>query len=328
MSKPFVTITGGAGYVGAVLVPKLLAAGHKVKVLDLFLYGKEVLPSHPNLQCIQGDIRDLDCVRRTTQDSWAVIHLACISNDPSFELDPDLGRSINYDAFEPLLDTCIENGVERFIYASSSSVYGVKSEEQVTEDLPLEPLTDYSRYKALCEDILLRKEAPNFCRLIIRPATVCGYSPRQRLDVVVNILTTHAVEKGAITLFGGDQLRPNIHIEDMADLYVESLQWPSDKIDGKVYNVGDENHSVRELGEIVCREVGGGVQLKTQESNDPRSYHVSSERIQHDLGFTPKHSIAEAVRDLARALRDGRLPKPLEESRYYNIRTMQAAELT
>src|SRR6266446_6420286 len=221
-----VLVTGGAGYVGSVLVPKLLAAGYGVTVLDLFLYGDEVFDgarSNPKLRLIKGDLRHLPTVEGALAGCDAVIHLACISNDPSFELNPELGKSINYDAFPVLVDLSRDAGVKRFIYASSSSVYGIKEDQNVTEELPLEPLTDYSKYKALCEDVLLQKKAPGFTTLILRPATVCGYSPRLRLDLTVNILTNYAVNSGKITVFGGGQKRPNIHIDDMAACYLRLL---------------------------------------------------------------------------------------------------------
>ena len=229
-------VTGGGGYVGSCLVPALLKNGYKVKVLDLFLFGEHVLDdvrNNPNLEIIKGDLRDRNVLRRTIPGSDAVIHLACISNDPSFELNPELGKSINYDAFLDLVDVSRESGVKRFIYASSSSVYGVKQEQNVTEELPLEPLTDYSRYKALCEDVLLEKRRKGFTVLILRPATVCGYSPRLRLDLTVNILTNHAINNRRITVFGGAQMRPNIHIADMVDVYLNSLLWSVEKIDGR-----------------------------------------------------------------------------------------------
>ena len=244
LSDRQVLVTGGAGYVGAVLVPKLLAAGHRVKVLDLYLYGDHVLDSvkdHPGLEQVKGDIRDRALLERVIPGCEAVIHLACISNDPSFELDPDLGRSINYDAFIDLVDVSKASGVRRFVYASSSSVYGIKEIENVTEDLELKPLTDYSKYKAMCEDVLLKKREPGFVTIILRPATVCGYSPRLRLDLTVNILTSHAVNNRKITVFGGQQMRPNIHIEDVTDLYVKSLEWPDGLVDGDVFNAGYDN---------------------------------------------------------------------------------------
>src|SRR6266705_2991163 len=201
-----VLVTGGGGYVGSVLVPKLLAAGYGVNVLDLFLYGEEVFEaarSNPKLRLIKGDLRHLPTVEGALAGCDAVIHLACISNDPSFELDPELGKSINLDAFRPLVRAAKAAGVRRFIYASSSSVYGIKEGVAVTEDLPLDPLTDYSKYKALCEEVLEAEREPGFVAVTLRPATVCGYAPRLRLDLTVNILTNHAINNGRIKVFGG-----------------------------------------------------------------------------------------------------------------------------
>jgi nucleoside-diphosphate-sugar epimerase len=257
----------------------------------------------------------------------AIIHLACISNDPSFELDPELGKSINYDAFIPLVDIAKKNKVKRFIYASSSSVYGVKEEKEVTEDLPLQPLTDYSKYKALCEEMLLKEHERGFVTLILRPATVCGYSPRLRLDLTVNILTNHAVNRGKITVFGGQQMRPNIHIEDMADLYVRALEWPDEAIDGKIFNAGYENHRVIEIAEMVRGVVGEEVKIITTPTDDHRSYHISSEKIKRELGFVAKHTVVDAVRDLLAAFRAGKIPNPMTDIRYYNIRTMQTLKM-
>ncbi|MBO33413.1 MAG: UDP-glucose 4-epimerase [Rhodospirillaceae bacterium] len=322
-----VFVTGGAGYVGAVLVPHLLDKGYLVTVLDLMIYGEDVLPNHPNLALIKGDIRNRKLLEEVIPGCDAVIHLACISNDPSFELDPALGKSINYDAFIPLVDISRDSGVRRFIYASSSSVYGVKNERNVTEDLPLEPLTDYSRYKALCERILLQKRAPGFTTLILRPATVCGYSPRLRLDLTVNILTNHAVNNRKITVFGGDQMRPNIHIDDMADLYVQALRWPEKAIDGKVFNAGYHNHRVREIAELVRNVVGDGVEIVATPKDDNRSYHISSQKIKRELCFAPSHTIEDAVRDLVDAFANGKIPDPMMDIRYYNIKMMQAFNL-
>ena len=325
-----VLVTGGAGYVGSVLVPKLLAAGHKVTVLDLYLYGREVfadLRGNPNLREVAGDIRDPAAVEDALAGCDAVIHLACISNDPSFELDPGLGKSINYDAFRPLVRAAKHGGVRRFVYASSSSVYGVKDDDNVTEDLPLEPLTDYSKYKALCETVLAEERVPGFVTLILRPSTVCGYAPRQRLDLTVNILTAHAWANRRITVFGGAQKRPNIHIADMTDLYCQCLQWDDAVIDGKVFNAGYENHTVAELAETVRATMGGGIEVVATPSDDHRSYHVSSARLERETGFRATHSIADAVRDLVAAFESGRVPNPMTEPAYYNIRTMQSVGL-
>jgi nucleoside-diphosphate-sugar epimerase len=325
-----VLVTGGAGYVGSVLVPRLLENGHKVTVLDLYIHGDDVLDAvkdHPNLQQVRGDIRDRELLRKVIPGCDAVIHLACISNDPSFDLDPELGKSINYDAFEDLVDIARDSGVSRFIYASSSSVYGLREEKDVTEDLPLKPLTDYSKYKALCEDILLKKRATGFTVLILRPATVCGYSPRLRLDLTVNILTNHAVNAGIIKVFGGQQMRPNIHIDDVADLYLQSLRWPDDQIDGKIFNAGYENRPVAEIAGVVRSIVGNATEVVTVPTDDMRSYHISSDKIKRQLGFTPKRTIEDAVRDLVAAFRTGRIPDPMNNIRYYNIRMLQARGL-
>ena len=325
-----VLVTGGAGYVGAVLVPKLLKAGYQVKVIDLYLYGENVLDAvknDPGLEQIKGDIRDRTLLEKIMPGCDAVIHLACISNDPSFELDPGLGKSINYDAFLDLVDVAKAKGVKRFIYASSSSVYGIKETENVSEELPLQPLTDYSKYKALCEEVLLEKRVPGFVTLILRPATVCGYSPRLRLDLTVNILTNHAINNGKITVFGGDQKRPNIHIEDMTDLYVQSLKWPDEAIDGKVFNAGYENHTVTEIAEMVRNVVGEKVEIVTTPTNDNRSYHISSEKIKRELGFVPQHTIEDAVKDLAEAFQTNLVPNSMTDIRYYNIKMMQAIDL-
>jgi len=325
-----VIVTGGAGYVGAVLVPKLLDRGYKVKVIDLYIYGKDVLASvknNPNLIEIKGDIRDQSLLGKECQNAYAVIHLACISNDPSYELDPDLGKAINYDAFIPLVNIAKKSKVKRFIYASSSSVYGVKTEKEVTEDLPLSPLTDYSRYKAKCEEILLNKADDNFTVTIVRPSTVCGYSPRQRLDLTVNILTNHALNKNKITVYGGEQKRPNIHIKDMTDLYLFLLDQSDEKIRNKIYNAGYENYKVSEIANIINKTLGGTIPVHTTPSNDYRSYHVSSRKIKDELGFEAKCSIEKAVMDLKAAFDAGSLPDPMNDIRYFNIKTMQSIQL-
>jgi nucleoside-diphosphate-sugar epimerase len=325
-----VLVTGGAGYVGAVLVPKLLDKGYGVKVIDLYIYGEDVLnavKNNPNLREVKGDIRDKKLLKREIPGTDAIIHLACISNDPSYELDPALAKSINYDAFFDLVEVSEANGVHRFIYASSSSVYGIKDEQNVTEDLPLMPLTDYSKYKVMCEEVLLKKREPGFVTLILRPSTVCGYSPRLRLDLTVNILTNHAINNRKITVFGGQQMRPNIHIADMVEAYLQALEWPDEAINGKIYNVGYENYKVIEIAEMVRRVVGPEIEIITIPTDDNRSYHISSEKIKRDLGFLAKHSIEEAVHDLVAAFRAGKVPNPMTDIRYYNIKTMQHLQL-
>ena len=326
-----ILVTGGAGYVGAVLVPKLLKAGFRVRVLDLFLYGDEVLDSvrkDEHLEVVHGDLRDIALVRRATNGCDAVIHLACISNDPSFELDPELGKSINYDAFTPLVEASREAGVSRFIFASTSSVYGVKQEHDVTELLSREPLTDYSKYKALCEDILREYQSPSFTTVIVRPATVCGYSPRMRLDLTVNLLTNHAVNCGTIRVFGGSQFRPNIHIDDITDLYIHLLQLPDHSVAGRIWNAGYENLSVAAIAERVQGIVGTeNVRIETQSTEDLRSYRISSEQIRRDIGFSPRWTIRDAVSDVVNAFGNGSLPNPLEDVKYFNVKMMQTVGL-
>jgi nucleoside-diphosphate-sugar epimerase len=321
-----ILVTGGAGYVGSALVPRLLAAGHRVTVLDRYFYGASVfdqLRSDDRLLEIEGDIRDPRAVARALQDVDAVIHLACISNDPSYDLNPDLGKSINYDAFAPLVRAARRAGVERFIYASSSSVYGVKDEPEVTEDLPLDPLTDYSKYKALCEDVLQNEGRPGFTTVIVRPSTVCGYARRLRLDLVVNILTNQAVHRGRISVLGGAQMRPNIHIDDMADAYLLLLAEPASRIDGQIFNVGGRNHSVAELADIVRATIAPSLPIEVLPTNDLRSYRISSQKIHDLLGWEAKRTVADAVRDLQAAFASGVVRDPLDNPFYFNIKRMQ-----
>lgn len=327
-----ILLTGGAGYIGSVLVPKLLAKGYSVRVLDLYIFGENLWNGNlylDRLEEVKGDIRNLDLVKRTLESCDAVIHLACISNDPSFELDPLLSRSINYDAFEPLVQLSKKAGVKRFIYASSSSAYGVSEAPHVTEDHPLAPLTDYSKYKSLCEPILLAEQSKDFTTVVVRPATVCGYAPRLRLDLVVNILTNHAYHKGNILVFGGTQMRPNIHIEDITDLYVQLLECEDQKIAGKTYNAGYENYTVLELAEMVQRVLNRKFPMRRQlkieirPSDDHRSYHISSEKIKKELGFIPRYTIEHAVEDLVDAFESGKVPDAMTDSRYYNLEMMK-----
>jgi len=322
-----VLVTGGAGYVGSRLVPKLLDAGYEVAVLDLFIFGEDVfehLRGNPRLTEVKGDLRNSTDVTRALFGCDAVVHLACISNDPSFDLDPALGRSINYDCFRPLVRASKAAGVRRFIYASSSSVYGIKSDPEVSEDLPLDPLTDYSKYKALCERVLAEEHEPGFVTVTLRPATVCGYAPRLRLDLTVNILTNLAVNTQRITVFGGEQLRPNLHVEDMTDLYLMLLEAPDRIVDGKIWNAGYDNLKVREIADMVRAKVGNDVDVIVTPTDDHRSYHVSSKKIRHELGFVPRHTVEDAIVDLKLAFDGGKVPNAMTDDRYYNIKRMQA----
>ena len=323
-----VLVTGGVGYVGHVLTPRLLTAGYKVTVYDTLYFGCR-LPNDPNLTVIQGDIRDTAKLAKALEGQDAVLHLACISNDASFELDENLSKTINFDCFEPMVIAAKKAGVKRFVYASSSSVYGVSDSPNVTEEHPLVPLTLYNKFKGMCEPLLWKHKSDDFTCVTIRPATVCGYSPRTRLDLSVNILTNHAVNKGVITVFGGNQMRPNLHVEDMVDAYEAVLDAPHEKIHGEVFNIGFQNHSIADLAKTVKKVVEeempekGTIRIETTPSNDNRSYHVNSDKIRRVLGFAPKRTIEDAVRDLTRAFRNHLLPNSFDEDWYYNVRTMK-----
>jgi nucleoside-diphosphate-sugar epimerase len=326
---PNVTITGGAGYVGSALVPYLLDNGYRVTVVDLMMYGDRsyVYGGHASsdqLTVLQKDIRDSEAMRRAFEGQDAVIHLACVSNDPSFELDPELGKSINYDSFHGILDAARGAGVKRFINASSSSVYGVRDEDEVTEESPCTPLTDYSKYKLLCEETLAATDMGKTEWVTLRPATVCGYSLRLRLDVVVNILTINALARGNITVFGGSQLRPNIHIDDMKRAYLATLEASSEKIARRTYNVGTENLPVSEIAELVRSVLNDpSLTISTELSDDLRSYHINSQRIADDLGFHTQYSVRNAIESIRDAYVGGRIPDALTDSAYYNIKRMQ-----
>ena len=328
-----VLVTGGAGYKGCVLVPKLLNAGYSAIVYDLMLFGSKGLSSHPNLELVDADIRDTERYAAAVRGADAVIHMACISNDPSFELDPQLSKSINYDCFEPMVLASKAAGVRRFVYVSSSSVYGVSDSPDVTEEHPLVPLTDYNKYKGMCEPLLLRQASSTFVPVVMRPATVCGYSPRMRFDLTVNILTNHAVNRGLITVFGGTQSRPNIHIGDVTDLYVKMLEYPDELVAGETFNAGYENHTVSQLAEMVKSVVEqefpekAPIPIQTTASNDNRSYHVSSRKIAARLGYRPERTIEDAIRDLCSAFKSGKFHDSLTNEEYINVKTVKKLEL-
>ena len=333
MGKLFksVLVTGGAGYVGSALVPRLLAEGYDVAVYDILYFGAEHLPlDNPRLKVIEDDLRDTAKLAAAFKDVDAVLHLACISNDASFELDEKLSTTINLDAFEPMVVAAKKAGVKRFVYCSSSSVYGVSESPDVTEDHPLVPLTLYNKYKGMCEPRLFSHMTDEFTCVTIRPATVCGYAPRCRLDLSVNILTNHAVNKGIITVFGGQQKRPNLHIADMCDVYSLMLTAPHGKIQGEIFNAGYQNQSIMQIAEIVRNVVGkafpdrAAIDIKVTETNDNRSYHINSDKIFRTLGYRPKHTIEDAVAGLCDAFKAGKLPNSFDDDRYYNVRTMKA----
>ncbi len=329
MDNKTILVTGGAGYVGCVLVPKILQKGYNVIVVDTMWYGEEGLnkvKDDDNLEIIKGDIRDKLLLDKVTKKSDIVVHLASISNDPSFDLNPDLGKQTNYDAVINLVKSSKKNAVERFIYASTGAVYGVKDDPKVTEDLKLNPLTDYAKYKALGEKILFDEVDDNFVGTTIRSATVCGYSPRQRLDLVVNILAAHAINNRVITVFGGEQKRPNIHIDDATNCYMKLIEADSDKINGEVFNIGTENHKVMELAIMIKDIIGDDVEINRKDVIDQRSYHLSAEKIRKTLGFVNKKTVKDAVIDLENAFEEDKIPN-WKDIKYYNVKKIKTLGL-
>lgn len=306
-----ILLTGGCGYVGSVLTPKLLEQGFKVTVADIMWFGN-FLPEHKNLKVIRLDIRDIENIPMSGVE--AVIHLANISNDPCGELDPKLSWEVNALATMQLVEHAINHNVKQFIYASSGSVYGVKSEPEVTEDLSLTPISDYNKTKMISERVLLSyKDSILF--QCIRPATICGYSPRMRLDLSVNMLTMQALSNKRITVFGGEQSRPNLHIKDMVAIYLHLLD-QSEKVSG-IYNAGFENMSIMEIAKKVAEFVPARIDVT--ESNDPRSYRLNSDKLLK-TGFLPKYSVADGIQDVIEAYQLGKLK---DEERFYNIKTMK-----
>jgi len=304
--------------------------GYFVTVLDTFWFGQDFLPlNNPNLTLIKGDIRDTKLLEKVFENKSIVINLACISNDASFELNESLSTSINLEAFEPMVLAAKKSGVGRFIYASSSSVYGVSESDDVTEDHPLVPLTLYNKYKGMCEPLLKKHLDENFTGVILRPATVCGFAPRQRLDLSVNILTNLAVTNRRITVFGGSQMRPNLHIQDYCEVIKKLMIEESSKIQGETFNVGYQNLTIMEIALVVKRIVeseidGPEIQIEVSESNDNRSYHINSDKIKRSLGFIPQFTIEDAVKELCNAFKANLLPNSLQDDKYFNVRQLKS----
>lgn len=328
-----VVITGGAGYCGSRLVPQLISQGHNVTVYDSLYFGHDFLPPESNnFHLIQGDIRDTDTLKQVFFGNDVVVNLACISNDASFELDESLSTSVNLDAFEPMVLAAKAVGIKRFIYASSSSVYGVSNQKNVTEEHPLVPLTLYNKYKGMCEPILKKHTDEKFTGVIFRPATVCGYSPNMRLDLSVNILTNLAISKRQITVFGGSQMRPNLHIQDYCDVINVFLDADSNLIQNEVFNVGYQNLTINEIAQMVKKIVelefpGNDIQIVTTTSDDNRSYHINSDKITKILGFKPKYSIEQAILEICQAFREGKIPNSLEDDKYYRVKKLKRIQV-
>jgi len=329
MKNKSIFITGGAGYVGSRLVPELLKIGYKVTVFDIMYFGYDFLPKSSNLKIIKGDIRDTSKLESDCKNHDIFLHLACISNDTSFQLDEKLSTSINLSAFEPMVLAAKKSKIKRFIYASTSSVYGVSEQKDVKEDHSLLPLTLYNKYKGLCEPLLLKHTDKNFEGVIFRPATVCGYALRQRFDLSVNILTNHAINKKKITVFGGDQLRPNLHILDYCDAVKTLILADSDKISNQIFNVGYQNMSITEIAKVVQKVVQekfpefGSIPIMTTKSDDNRSYHINSDKIKKILDFQPTRSVEDAVKELCNCFKNNLFKNTFEDDFYFNVKRLK-----
>jgi nucleoside-diphosphate-sugar epimerase len=293
-------MTGGCGYKGSVLAPKLLRRGHQVTVFDLQWFGNFLEP-HPDLTVVKGDVRNPDEIDLRGVD--AIIHLSSVANDPCGDLDPKLTWEISCLATMQLIDRAHRMGIKRFIYASSGSVYGVKEEAQVTEDLELLPISEYNKTK-MCGERIVLSYKDDMVVQIVRPATVCGFSPRMRLDVSVNLLTMQAIKNGKITVFGGNQVRPNIHIDDVTDLYLFLLDHP-------------ENISILDIARLVVKHAPA--EIVVSPSNDPRSYRVNSDKLLA-AGFRPKKTVEDAIKEMIGLYGQGVLR---EEDRWHNLKWMQ-----
>ena len=326
-------ITGGAGYVGSRLVPFFLENGYEVCVYDIMYFGSEHLKEHKNLSLIEGDIRDIKKIESSCKDFDIFLHLACISNDSSFELNEELSKTINYDCFEPMVCAAKKSGIKRFIYASSSSVYGVSEEKDVKEEHKLVPLTLYNKFKGMCEPLLFKHTDKNFTGVIFRPATVYGCSNRMRFDLSVNILTNHAIKNKKILVFGGSQLRPNLHIEDYCEAVKLLIESDEKKIENEIFNVGYQNLSILEIAEKVKKIVEDkfenieNIEIELQTSNDIRSYHINSDKIYDKLGFKPQKTIEYGIGEICDAFKNGLFQDSFENINYYNLKKLKQLDV-
>ncbi len=326
-------ITGGSGYVGSRLIYKLIEeTDHKIINYDISLFGDKHLPKNGKFFYYKEDITDSkkfeEIIIKNKVD--IVLHLACISNDPTYELNSELSKRINYDCFEDLVKVSKKNNVKKFIYASTCSVYGISDSPNVIETNELKPITDYNKYKALCEPILLKYLDDSFKGVIIRPATVCGFSEKMRFDLTVNILTNYAYNKGFIRVFGGKQSRPNCHIDDMCDLYKKLINEDISKFNGEIFNVGTENLKIIEVAEKVKSVMQNklnknNIEIRVEESADIRSYMINSDKIKKILGFKFKKTVTNAIEDLCDAF-EKKIIKDSFSDEWSNIKVLTKIE--
>ncbi len=316
-----VLVVGGAGYTGAVLVPKLLNSGYRVRVLDQMIFGRHTLHSwlsHPQLELLTGSIEHEELVKKAVRDVDAVIHLAGLANDPSCDLAPELTEQINYQGTLRVATAAREAGVERFLFASSASVYGAAGDQWVDETSPLQPVSLYAKVKVRCENVLLAAPHNGLATCSLRKATIYGYSPRMRFDLVVNTLTGLAVFEKRIVINGGDQWRPHIHIADVADAYLRCLEASPDKIAGEVFNIGSENYQIKDIARMISTQIPH-VDIALSGSEDQRSYRAKFDKFQNTLRFQPRKTIHDGIREVKEACEDGRITN-FRDLNYYNVK--------
>jgi nucleoside-diphosphate-sugar epimerase len=326
-----ILITGGAGYIGSILTSKLLKLGLEVIVLDTFFYtdiGLSTLRDHSLLRVVKGDIRDLSALKTSLRGVNCIIHLAALANDPSAELDPKLTRQINLDSYPALLDEAVAAGVERFINLSSIAVYGINYNDDVTEDDPVNPLTEYARCKALSEAIVKEYNTRKLTTVSLRCGTVCGWSPRMRFDLCTNMLSAYAISNKKLAVWGGDQKRPHIHLADVTDFIIKLVSVSGEKIAGRLFNAAGYNTTVQEIAEIIKDVMNGELELTTAPArNDERSYHVNSDRIVDELGFKMTKTIRDAVVEIVSAYENGLWIEPAAPL-YHNVKRMSSMRVT
>ncbi len=317
-----VVVFGGAGYLGSVLTGQLLDRGYQVEVFDALRFGKESLQAyegHPRFRLTVGDIRDIETVTESVRSAYAVVLLAALVGEPACDVNPKETVDINLIATKAVADACRYYAVPRFLYASTDSAYGIQ-EGIMVEEAPLNPISLYARLKAQAEAEILGLGNGDFRPIILRMATIYGYSPRMRFDLIINILTLHAFAKGKITIFGGKQWRPLVHVADAARAYVMALEAPLEKVGAQIFNVGsnEQNYQVGELGELI-RQVFAEVQIETiPQTPDLRDYHVCFDKIMRTLGYRVRHSVVEGIREIRRGLENGTIKDPTGP-RHYNV---------
>lgn len=325
-TRRLVLVTGGCGYIGTILVGRLLSCGYRVRVLDSMVFGNNLPPqclSSPRLTVIQGDIRDVTTLSKAVTGVDAVVHLAAVANDPSADIDPAVTRSINYDAVLTLIDLAEAMGIRRLVNASSATVYGLRSEPQVTEDLPHNPISLYGHYKSTTDKIISARASESFETVNLRSATVCGWSPRMRLDLTVNLLTAAALTQGRITVHGGGQVRPNITVRDLARAYQTVLEAPAEIVNGKAYNICALNEPVSVIAERVRRVLNRDIEIRVEPLIDARSYRLCADLAEREIGFRPAETIDAAIQEVATAYRNGLIPD-VDSPVYRNVAQMQA----